>query len=177
VLLIIFIGYEAGRVRVIFELPRHLSYMYKGKLAYIEHFRPFSQCNPMPHRLYSTSHAMARGVRRTSVIPLSLIQMSCHLTPRYKQLDDTVRITPDTDLMSTFNQFFFNKYCSYFVFVVMEHWRQRVNCESPVIHFCRYQRLSVLRFSIEPAQTKRCSSPLHNRAPTGSRFFDYADII
>ncbi|KAB5587770.1 hypothetical protein CTheo_8789 [Ceratobasidium theobromae] len=76
-------GYEAGRVRAIFELPWHISYMYNKKLVYIEHFRPFSECNPWPHSLYSMSHALNNGVRKTSVIPLLAIQMSCHLTPHY----------------------------------------------------------------------------------------------
>jgi hypothetical protein len=101
------------------------------KLVYVEHFCPFSNTNLSPHCLFSTKHAMAGGTRKTSVIPLSSIRMACHLTPHYKQLSAAFPVSSDTDPLSSFNQFYFNNYCSHFVFAVLEHWRKRgANCAS-----------------------------------------------
>jgi hypothetical protein len=129
-------GYEAGRIRAIFELPCHLSYLSKEKLVYIEHFRPFSKSNPMPHGLYSTTHTMTSGVRKTSVILLSLIRMACHLTLRYQQISETLHISSETDLLSVAHQFYFNNYASHFVFLVLEYWRKHGgNGASPLCIF------------------------------------------
>jgi hypothetical protein len=79
---------------------------------------------------------MLRGERRTSVVPLSLIRMSCHLAPRYQRLSETVRITSEVDLLSVLREFYFNKYSSHFTFTVLEHWRKYGgNCES-LTHMC-----------------------------------------
>lgn len=118
-------GYKAGRARAIFELPSHLSYIYPGKLVYIEHFRPFSSSCPNPHRLYSTSLAMVNCMRMISIIPLSSIRMACHLVPRYHLMDVEQQISSSDDLLTTSKHCYFNKYASHFIFALTEHWRQR----------------------------------------------------
>jgi hypothetical protein len=157
--------YKAGRIRAIFELPRHLSYMSKEKLVYIEHFRPFSRGNPMPHRMFSTSHEMANGERKTSVIPLSAIRMACHLAPRFKSLSEMCNpITSQTDLLSLSKEFYFNKYCSHFTFTVMEHW-QKHGGHCKFLYRC-FPGLSPIILYTDPA-------PARNKGPaigTTNRF-------
>jgi hypothetical protein len=120
-------GFQAGRIRAIFELPHHLSIQVTNeKLAYLECFRPFSASAPKPLSLYSTSHLMVNNRRQALVVPLSYLRMVCHLTPRYHLMDPEHHISSSTDLLAVCSRFHLNKYCSHFMFVVLEHWRKRV---------------------------------------------------
>ncbi|QRW07893.1 Tyrosine kinase domain protein [Ceratobasidium sp. AG-Ba] len=122
--------YTAGRVRVIFKLPAHLQHLYSNKLVYIEHFNPFSEKPHPVHGLYKTSRRMERDqprVRYTSVVPLSKIQMACHLTPVYKREEPTDSISAASDLLSDYRRFYLNSYSSYFMFNVLNRWRKQTS--------------------------------------------------
>ncbi|KAG9123862.1 hypothetical protein FRC07_013710 [Ceratobasidium sp. 392] len=116
---------QAARVRAIFELPRQLHRLWPKKLVYIEHFGPFPILPSRATALYTTSHAVSGGRRSVSVIPLSQVRMTCHLTPRYNLLDPDYGISALTDLLSEHNRFFLNKYASYWIFVVLEYWEKQ----------------------------------------------------
>ncbi|QRV97098.1 hypothetical protein RhiJN_25117 [Ceratobasidium sp. AG-Ba] len=122
--------YVAGRVRAIFKLPAHLQHLYSKKLVYIEHFHPFS-AKPHPvHGLYTTSRRMERDqprVRYSSVMPLSKIQMACHLTPIYSREEPTDSISATSDLLSDYRRFYLNSYSSYFMFNVLNRWRKQLS--------------------------------------------------
>ncbi|KAG9094615.1 hypothetical protein FS749_012136 [Ceratobasidium sp. UAMH 11750] len=118
--------FQAGRIRAIFELPRHLQPYYNQKLAYLELFRPFSVRPQYPMNLYSTSHKMDGPRRCAVVIPLSRLRMACHLVPQYQSLDPELRISSSTDLLAVHNHFYFNKYASHPIFAIMDHWRKQV---------------------------------------------------
>ncbi|KAF8593671.1 hypothetical protein BDV93DRAFT_460569 [Ceratobasidium sp. AG-I] len=118
--------FEAGRIKTIFKVPRHLSEVCDQKLAYVELFRPFSQLTRGPTGLYTTRHATIDNKRQALVIPLSDIVMTCQLTPQYHMMEPDLRVTSSTDLLSEFDQFYLNKYSSHFMFAVLEHWRKRL---------------------------------------------------
>ncbi|KAG9081048.1 hypothetical protein FRC06_005882 [Ceratobasidium sp. 370] len=119
-------GFQAGRIRAIFELPSHLKPYYDQKLVYLELFRPFSANRQFPTDLYTTSHQMDGTRRRAVVIPLSRLRMACHLMPQYQSLNPDIRVSSSTDLLSLHNKFYFNKYASHFIFVIMDYWRKRL---------------------------------------------------
>ncbi|KAG8729242.1 hypothetical protein FRC10_004158, partial [Ceratobasidium sp. 414] len=119
------IGFQAGRVRAIFELPRSLLSLCSEKLVYIEHFRPFSAGAPLPLSLHSTSHMMQGNRRFASVIPLSRLRLACHLAPRYQLLDPNYPVSSTSDLLADHNRFYLNKYASHFLFIILEYWRKR----------------------------------------------------
>ncbi|KAG8768820.1 hypothetical protein FRC12_005337 [Ceratobasidium sp. 428] len=121
--------YMAGRVRVIFKLPKHLQFLYANKLVYVEHFKPFSAAPQLPHGLHTTAHQMERwrpSVRQVSVIPLSSIRMACQLTPLYRFTDQLALISSSSDLLSSYRHFYLNGYSSYFIFNLLDHWRKQL---------------------------------------------------
>ena len=82
-----------GQVQVIFSLPESQSkYLFpSGKLppchlAYIEWFSCF-HLHPDPHlKMYKVSCSiMAEGDKLASIVPVSLIQQSVHLFPKWGQ--------------------------------------------------------------------------------------------
>ncbi|KAG8709952.1 hypothetical protein FRC08_017839 [Ceratobasidium sp. 394] len=120
------LGLEAGRVRAIFELPRHLQSVCSEKPVYIEHFEPFSDSRSRTTNLYRTHHAVHNGRRAASVIPLSQVRMTCHLTPKYHEIRARHHISSTTDLLALHHTFYLNKYVSPWWFVVLDYWeRQR----------------------------------------------------
>ncbi|KAG9078480.1 hypothetical protein FS749_009490 [Ceratobasidium sp. UAMH 11750] len=114
--------FHAGRVRAIFELPRHLLELHPHKLVYIEQFHPFSNRAPQPMSLYTTSHMIRNDRRCALVVPLSQIRMACDLAPRYQLLGPEYPISSSTDLLSAHKHFYLNKYASEFQFVAFDHW-------------------------------------------------------
>jgi hypothetical protein len=84
-------GMRVGQVRVIFSLPENKSVnlfpsgqLPPRHLAYIEWFSRF-QLHPDPHlKLYKVSRSItAYGERLASIVPVSLIQRSVHLFPKW----------------------------------------------------------------------------------------------
>ncbi|KAH6908396.1 hypothetical protein BKA70DRAFT_1030801, partial [Coprinopsis sp. MPI-PUGE-AT-0042] len=56
-------------------------------LAYVEWFTPFSKLRPgRHHRLYQISRVMDGATIRASVIPLTLVEGSSHLIPKFGPL-------------------------------------------------------------------------------------------
>ncbi|QRV91982.1 hypothetical protein RhiJN_20000 [Ceratobasidium sp. AG-Ba] len=117
--------FEAGRVRAIFALPRHLQSLSSEKLAYIERFTPFSARPSTSTSLYTTQHALQRGRRSAIVVPLSQLRMTCHLAPRYHLLNQDLPVSSSTDLLSLHNTFYLNKYASSWLFSVLDYWEKQ----------------------------------------------------
>ncbi|KAG8755733.1 hypothetical protein FRC11_005836 [Ceratobasidium sp. 423] len=115
-------GYRAGRVRVIFRLPPHLSTIYSDPLVYLELFTPFTKDLSTVHKMHTVSHNVHCGIRRTIVIPLVWVVAACHLVPIFSQFDDDFRFDC-YDVLSIGKVFFFNHYSSYFMFDLVDHWR------------------------------------------------------
>ncbi|KAG9095097.1 hypothetical protein FRC06_010123 [Ceratobasidium sp. 370] len=119
------LGFQAGRVRAIFKLPNHLMEVCSEHLAYVELFRPFSAGMTHPAGLYTTGFMRRNHERCAAVMPISRIQMSCHLAPRYHLLDPDQAISSGTDLLSIHDSFYFNKYASHFHFGAMRYWQKQ----------------------------------------------------
>ncbi|KAG8725615.1 hypothetical protein FRC09_000002 [Ceratobasidium sp. 395] len=116
---------EAGRVRVIFELPDHHRSLSSEKLAYIERFRPFAARPLTSTSLYITQHASRNRHRSAIVVPLSQLRMTCHLAPRYNLLDSNYPVSSSTDLLSAHRFFSLNKYASAWLFSVFDYWEKQ----------------------------------------------------
>ncbi|KAG8686202.1 hypothetical protein FRC11_009351 [Ceratobasidium sp. 423] len=114
--------YRAGRVRVIFKLPAHLSTTYPHPLVYLELFTPFSKDFSSVHRMHTLSHDMHRGIRRTIIILLVWVVAVCHLAPLFSQFDNDLPFDC-YDVLSIGKEFFFNHYSSHFIFGLVDHWR------------------------------------------------------
>ena len=100
------LGMRIGQVRVIFSLPESSSkYLFpSGKLpphhlAYIEWFSCF-QLHPDPHlKMYKVSRSItADGERLASIVPVSLIQRSVHLIPKWGRKAEGIAWTSDSVL-------------------------------------------------------------------------------
>ncbi|KAG8724120.1 hypothetical protein FRC09_000267 [Ceratobasidium sp. 395] len=118
--------FQAGRVRAIFELPKHLSSYYPGKLAYVERFHPFSKGTPQPFSLHTTSQMMRDNQRCAAIIPLSHLRLACHLAPKYNSMPDPQQpLDSSTDVLSIHHTLYLNHYVSHFLFVIFDYWKQR----------------------------------------------------
>ncbi|KAH9916703.1 uncharacterized protein B0H18DRAFT_884624 [Fomitopsis serialis] len=90
-------GTRAGRVKVIFTLPRKLSAVHgngpapswwpKGPLAYVEWYAPFSSAADPTHLMYTVRKSAPRadGLPHASIIPLEQITQSCQLLPSFPE--------------------------------------------------------------------------------------------
>ncbi|KAH9914239.1 uncharacterized protein B0H18DRAFT_887376 [Fomitopsis serialis] len=90
-------GTRAGRVKVIFTLPRKLSAIHgggpapswwpKGPLAYVEWYAPFSSAADPAHLMYTVRKSAPRadGLPHASIIPLEHITQSCQLVPSFPE--------------------------------------------------------------------------------------------
>ncbi|KAJ1308222.1 hypothetical protein OPQ81_003944 [Rhizoctonia solani] len=114
--------YRAGRVRLIFKLPPHLSTIYPHPLVNLELFTSFSGNFNSSHRMHTISHEMHRGIRCTIVIPLVWVVAACHLAPVFSQFDTDFAFDC-CNVLSTWKDFFFNHYSSNFMFGLVDHWQ------------------------------------------------------
>ncbi|KAG9118352.1 hypothetical protein FRC07_007167, partial [Ceratobasidium sp. 392] len=118
--------YCAGRVRALFTLPAHLTYMFSGLLAYVEVFAPFeASVSPFAGMHWTKHEYDARGRRRTLVIPISDIPLACHLTPKFHLLDEGVKLTTRMDLFAISKFFWLNHYYNHYFYRLIQHWQQR----------------------------------------------------
>ncbi|KAG9106332.1 hypothetical protein FRC07_008867 [Ceratobasidium sp. 392] len=116
--------YRAGRVRVIFSLPKELAWLCPHPLAYVELFTEFSKVITPFVGLNTTSHSLTpEGKRRVAIIPVSDIVAACHLAPQFRRLDEEVSFSAVPDMLSVSRYFFFNHFYNHFIFGLVEHWR------------------------------------------------------
>ncbi|QRV83627.1 plasma membrane ATPase 4 [Ceratobasidium sp. AG-Ba] len=116
--------YTPARVRAIFELPKDLHYLSNEKLAYVDLFYSPSP-NPEPDvGLFTTTRAQLDGVRRTVVIPLTDITMTCHLAPRYNRFRPDTKLIQYSDILQLCESFYINIFASYFLYELFRHWGQ-----------------------------------------------------
>jgi hypothetical protein len=118
------IGYNACRVRAIFELPDVLRNTCPEKLVYVELFNNFSERPLYNIGLFTTSHSLHDGRRVAAVLRLADVHMACHLAPRYSTFHPERSLTLRSDVLDLCRTFFFNIFSSYFIFELMRHWNQ-----------------------------------------------------
>lgn len=114
-------GYRVVRVKVIFTLPAHCQSVYKGKLAYVEHFTTFGEGHHSVTHMQRISREMRNGRQRASVIPIEWIRSGCHLIPLFNLMETEAKIKTG-DLLLTAPGFLFNRYANPNMFAYMDYW-------------------------------------------------------
>ncbi|QRV90619.1 plasma membrane ATPase 4 [Ceratobasidium sp. AG-Ba] len=101
--------YRPACVRVIFQLPRRLRHLTEEVLVYVEMFNPTSHGPAGPTGLFTTTRSsLFDGSQLCTVIPLSSVQLTCHLVPRYRTLNPLIPLTNFSDLLQICESFFWN---------------------------------------------------------------------
>ncbi|KAJ7059962.1 Zn-finger domain-containing protein [Mycena amicta] len=99
-------GLRPARVRLIFELPRHLG-TYPHPLAYIEWFTPLNGPDPVSG-FYTTQRSTRQLHANAAVVPVEQIVRSCHLIPKCgAEIDSTWTRSNVLDLAPVF---YYNPY-------------------------------------------------------------------
>ncbi|KAH6912306.1 hypothetical protein BKA70DRAFT_1098303 [Coprinopsis sp. MPI-PUGE-AT-0042] len=81
--------YCIGRIRCVFSFPAVAKHCFPNRappshLAYVEWFTPFSKLSPgRHHRMYQVSRLMDDNGPRASIIPLTMVEASAHLIPKF----------------------------------------------------------------------------------------------
>ncbi|EUC67537.1 hypothetical protein RSOL_557450, partial [Rhizoctonia solani AG-3 Rhs1AP] len=115
--------YHAARVHAIFELLNRFEHLFTHKLVYVEWFNPFSPTPIKYLEAYTTTKSFDQARRaQTAVVPLSTVQLTCHLGPQFNTIDKEVQLTPYTDTFAVCRSFILNQFSSYYCFDLLEHW-------------------------------------------------------
>ena len=111
-------GMCVGQVWVIFSLPENQSKFFFPSgilppchLAYIEWFSHF-HLHPNPHlKMYKVSHSIAAdGERLASIVPVSLIQWSVHLFPRWGWNTKGIALWTSDNVLEKSDVFYVNSF-------------------------------------------------------------------
>ncbi|KAG8794679.1 hypothetical protein FRC12_022574 [Ceratobasidium sp. 428] len=115
--------YRAGRIRAIFTLPGNLQRYYAGHLAYVEAFKAFdSNVSPFSKMWATQPDFDSRNRRRVLVMPVTEIDMACHLPPKFHRLPENLKLASCTDVTSVSPYFWLNHYSNHFIFQLVQHW-------------------------------------------------------
>ncbi|KAJ7052173.1 hypothetical protein C8F01DRAFT_998440 [Mycena amicta] len=108
-------GLFPGRIRAIFALPIEYG-RFETPLAYIEWYKPLTTRDDTLG-MFKISAATQNNRRRASIIPVTLINRSCHLIPRFpRQIDRT--LTSD-NVLDRAKNFYLNPYLRHIDFVLL----------------------------------------------------------
>lgn len=111
------LGLTVGQVRVIFSLPVKFG-SFTQPLAYIKWFTPFT--TPVVDLgMYQVSQSSRRHRRRASVIPVSHIERSIHLIPKFgRAMNQTCSTDNVLELCKTF---YVNPYVRHLDFLLLRY--------------------------------------------------------
>jgi hypothetical protein len=112
------IGLTVARVRAIFNLPLEFG-DHPEPLAYLEWFTPLSREDPEVG-MYLVGASTRNHRRRASVLPVSKLQRSCHLIPRFGK----GRINPTWHSANILDQdikFYVNCYLRHLDFILLRN--------------------------------------------------------
>ncbi|KAJ7060890.1 hypothetical protein C8F01DRAFT_988007 [Mycena amicta] len=108
-------GLYAGRVRAIFALPIEYG-RFDTPLAYIEWFKPLTQRDEILG-MFKIAASTHNNRRRASIIPVTLINRSCHLIPQFsRQIDRSLTTDNVLDIVKLF---YLNPYLRHIDFVLL----------------------------------------------------------
>jgi len=116
-LLTFLLGMRIGQIRVIFSIPESqiktlfsLDHVPPRHLAYVEWFSRFS-AHPDPNlKMYKVSRSFANEERLASIIPVSLIQRSVHLFPKWGQNSDIIHSWTSSNVLEECQVFYLNSF-------------------------------------------------------------------
>ncbi|KAK0493099.1 hypothetical protein EDD18DRAFT_1310710 [Armillaria luteobubalina] len=110
-------GLHIAQVQAIFSLPDHFG-TFPHPLAYVEWFTPLRKLNDHTG-MFKVSRSTANQQQKSSIIPITYISRSCHLTPYSgRKMDPTWTSENVLDRSKTF---FVNSYLRYIDFVLLRH--------------------------------------------------------
>nr|GAT52131.1 predicted protein [Mycena chlorophos] len=108
-------GLIPGRVRAIFMLPSEYG-VFSTPLAYVEWYRPLTSRDETLG-MFKITAATRQNQRHASIIPVSYINRSCHLIPKYPRLIP-LGITSENALDKV-KEFYLNPYLRHIDFVLL----------------------------------------------------------
>ncbi|KAH9913037.1 uncharacterized protein B0H18DRAFT_888938 [Fomitopsis serialis] len=126
-------GTRAGRVKVIFTLPKKFharrgggsapAWWPKGPLAYVEWYTRFSGTADPTHLMYAVNRPPLRsdGLPQGKIIPVSQIRQSCQLVPAYPDRSQGV-VPPDwtsENVLDKADKLFINNWASMYSYQTM----------------------------------------------------------
>lgn len=106
-----------AQIRVIFRLPEDFG-MFTEPLAYVEWFTPLSSLVP-DIGMYKISPSTRRNQRRASIIPLSQVERTVHLIPKFGRAVDS-SWTSD-NVLEKCKSFYVNPYFRHIDFVLFRY--------------------------------------------------------
>ncbi|KAK0484111.1 hypothetical protein EDD18DRAFT_1430165 [Armillaria luteobubalina] len=110
-------GLHIAQVQAIFSLPDRFG-TFPHPLAYIEWFTPLRKLDDHTG-MFKVSRSTANQQQKSSIIPITYISCSCHLTPYLgRKMDPTWTSENVLDRSKTF---FVNSYLRYIDFVLLRH--------------------------------------------------------
>ena len=108
---------RVGQVRVIFSLPEsQLKNLFPSgqfpprHLVYIEWFSWFSSQPDPSLKMYKISRSFTNGERLASILPVSLIQRSIHLFPKWGQSSAGIAEWTSENVLELCNVFYVNSF-------------------------------------------------------------------
>ena len=116
-LLTFLLGMRIGQIRVIFSIPEsQIKTLFSSghvpprHLAYVEWFSRFS-AHPDPNlKMYKVSRSFANEEQLASIIPVSLIQRSVHLFPKWGQNSDIIHSWTSSNVLEECQVFYLNSF-------------------------------------------------------------------
>lgn len=104
-------------MRVIFRLPEGFG-MFSEPLAYVQWFTPLGSIAP-DIEMHQISHSTRMHSRRASIIPISLIERTVHLIPKFGR-EVCLDWTAD-NVLEKCDRFFVNPYYRHIDFVLFRY--------------------------------------------------------
>jgi len=110
-------GLTVGQVRVIFQLPEEFG-TFQHPLAYVEWFTAFG--SPVPDLgMYQVSRSSRHHRRRASIIPVTQIERTVHLIPKFgRQMDSSWN---SENVLELCKIFFVNPYLRHLDFLLFRY--------------------------------------------------------
>ncbi|KAJ3859357.1 hypothetical protein EV359DRAFT_68232 [Lentinula novae-zelandiae] len=111
-------GLQAARVLLIFQLPL-LIHTQSEPLAFLHLFKSFNR-HPVPNsNMFQTSYAHQQHAKHGTILPLSQIVQTCHLTPHFGQMMN--RAWDSANILDSAEKFYLNPYLQHPDFYLFQH--------------------------------------------------------
>ncbi|KAJ4488961.1 hypothetical protein C8J55DRAFT_534745 [Lentinula edodes] len=111
-------GLQAARVLLIFQLPS-LIHTRSEPLAFLHLFKPFNRLPVPDFNMFQTSYAHRQHAKHGTILPLSQIVQTCHLTPHFGRKMN--RAWDSANVLDSAEKFYLNPYLRHRDFYLLRH--------------------------------------------------------